>query len=70
MPIAPREFAYSRHHPRLTADLPLALEVQIKVVRARTLAQRDGQGRLSYSFKVKIRPRNSRRCVDSAGNER
>jgi hypothetical protein len=52
LPVEPREFSYSRHHTGFEAEVDLALEVQIKVVRARTLAHHDRQGRLSYLSKL------------------
>src|SRR5689334_19603235 len=58
-PVEPREYSYSRLRPCLEGAVALALDVQVKVVRARTLAHRDRPGRLSYSFKSKAQARTS-----------
>ena len=52
LPVEPREFSSRATAVVLKPDLILALDVQIKVVRARTLAHRDRQGRLLYLARI------------------
>ena len=68
LPVEPREFGYSRHHSGFEAKVDLELEVQLKVVRARTLAHRYRQGRLSYLSKRKAQASKSPALMEA--NER